>query len=579
MSKSWIMKVYFDRKVLVGFFLALGILIFLGIASYRNSKNSNLTGTMVSHTNDVLYHIETLHAIHLEIEYEFMRYLVTGDSAFSLFFHNKLNDAMAHFLVLQDLVKDNASQKARIDGIRLLGREKVTLINQTLDARNHSEDAARNITLSPSNSKLLAAISTLVANMKQEEKALLDKRVANNQKEVSKFYSTFTTLIVVITLIIVILFLAVNATLRARLHAEKALQIASEEINGLYHSAPCGYHSLNSNGVIVEMNKTWLGWIGYEREEVIGKMTLTELLTPKSQEFYKSTFPVFKSQGFVHNLEFEIVCKNATVLFVILNATAIRDENGEFIKSRSTVFNITDRRIAEQKVVEANRELEAFTYSVSHDLRAPLRAIGGYSKILEEDFANQWDAESKRILQIIRNNASRMGQLIEDLLNFSRIGRKDLERSRLNMNAMVEHIKQELLTHENNRTIEFKINPLQDVHGDTSMMRQVWINLISNALKYSRKQHVSRIEIGCQQADNLPTFYIRDNGVGFDMMYANKLFGVFQRLHKMEEFDGTGVGLALVQRIVSRHGGKIWAEAQVNHGATFFFYIPGQNAI
>ena len=237
-------------------------------------------------------------------------------------------------------------------------------------------------------------------------------------------------------------------------------------------------------------------------------------------------------------------------MFVIVNATAIKDKNGNFRKSRSTAFNITDRHLAEEKVIEANKELEAFTYSVSHDLRAPLRSIDGYSKILQEDYSSTLDREANRLLQIIRNNAHRMGHLIDDLLDFSRMGRKELDRTIVDMNALVGHVRQELISHEVNRKIEFTVKPLKEVQGDLSMMRQVWINLISNALKYSRKQQVSRIEIGCKNEDHHIVYYIQDNGVGFDMKYSDKLFGVFQRLHKIEEFDGTGVGLALVHRIV-----------------------------
>ena len=174
-------------------------------------------------------------------------------------------------------------------------------------------------------------------------------------------------------------------------------------------------------------------------------MTFLDLFTPASQERYKETFPKFKSQGFINNVEFEIVCKDRSALFVIVNATAIKDKNGNFIKSRSTAFNITDRRLAEEKVIAANKELEAFTYSVSHDLRAPLRSIDGYSKILQEDYASTLDREANRLLQIIRNNAHRMGHLIDDLLDFSRMGRKELDRTKVDMNALVGHVRQELI--------------------------------------------------------------------------------------------------------------------------------------
>ena len=571
------MKVYIDKKVLVGFLLALSILVSLGIYSYRNSQDSVITSSMVSRSNEVSYRIEKLHSIHLEIEAELTRFVITGDTTFAGFYQEEINGAREHYMALYELIKDNPILRRGLDSIRLLGLEKVDLINHVIMTRKTSQDSARMIVFSPRNRKLVNRFNAVVEAMQAEEKKILDHRMMENQGDVTRFYTTFLSLLILTGLTIVILFLLINKTLRARLQAERALSRASEEIKGLYNEAPCGYHSLNGDGMIIEINKTWLEWIGYKRDEVINKITFLDLLTASSQERYKETFPKFKSQGFINNVEFEIVCKDHSALFVIVNAAAITDKFGNFIKSRSTAFDITDRRLAEEKVISANKELEAFTYSVSHDLRAPLRSIDGYSKILQEDYASTLDREANRLLQIIRNNAHRMGHLIDDLLDFSRLGRKELDRTIVDMNALVGHVRQELISQEGNRKIEFTVKPLKEVQGDLSMMRQVWINLISNALKYSRKQEVSRIEIGCKQEDNHSVYYIQDNGVGFDMKYSDKLFGVFQRLHKIEEFDGTGVGLALVHRIVSRHGGKIWAEAHVNEGATFFFFVPSQN--
>jgi PAS domain S-box-containing protein len=375
-------------------------------------------------------------------------------------------------------------------------------------------------------------------------------------------------------LIVVVLFVTINATLKARLQAEDALEKAGLEVKDLYNNAPCGYHSINPDGLIVEMNKTWLEWLGLQREDVVRKKYLVDFLTPHSREEFLAKFELLKSRDIVNNIEFEVLGKDNKPLFLYLSASAVHDDKGNFVKTRSTVFNITDRHVAEAKVVEANKELEAFSYSVSHDLRAPLRSINGYSKILEEDYAPQLGEEGNRILQIIRKNAQRMGQLIDDLLNFSRLGRKELEKTMLNMNSLVENVQQELMMNEDGRHVEFDIKLLENAYGDSSMLRQVWINLISNALKYSRRKPMSKIEIGCHRDEGKGVFYIRDNGVGFDMAYSEKLFGVFQRLHRVEEFDGTGVGLALVHRIISRHGGQVWAKAVLNEGATFFFSIP-----
>ena len=569
------MKVYFDSKVLIGFFLALGILALLGVYSYKNSQESIETSARVSYTNDVLYRIKQLHSIHLEIEAQWMRYVSTGDSTFARFFQRRLDDATNHFIALQTLVKDNDSQKQSLDTIRTVGKEKIEMVLLTI--RNGDLEQAKTIALSNTNKQLVDQIKRAIDQMEAEEKRQLDHRMSENQREVKTFNFTFISLLVATVGIILLLFLGINSTLRARTQAEEALVAASAEIKDLYNNAPCGYHSLNGNRLIIEMNKTWLKWTGYDRSEVINKMLFTDLLAPESRTTFEEYFATLKSEGDVSNVELEVVCKNKNILFVVINATAIRDEYGNFIKSRSTVFDITARHKAEQKVIAVNNELEAFTYSVSHDLRAPLRSIDGYSKILQEDYGSTMDTEANRLLEIIRNNARRMGQLIDDLLDFSRLGRKEMDNSVVDMQTLVTHVQQELVSQEKNRKIQVKINRLEEVKADARMMRQVWINLISNAIKYSRLQAVANIEIGSSIEDNRVVYFIRDNGVGFDMKYADKLFGVFQRLHKVQEFEGTGVGLALAHRIVSRHGGKIWADATVNEGATFFFFIPIQN--
>lgn len=223
----------------------------------------------------------------------------------------------------------------------------------------------------------------------------------------------------------------------------------------------------------------------------------------------------------------------------------------------------------------ANKELESFSYSVSHDLRAPLRAIDGFSRILEEDYGDRLDEEGKRYLKIVRDNAKRMGELIDDLLNLSRLTRKQVSRRSLSVNKLIEQIlgDSDFLVAIAKQQIELVIADLPDCEADISLLTQVWINLISNAIKYTGKTENARIEIGYQVIDDQGTYFIRDNGAGFDMQYADKLFGVFQRMHRDHEFEGTGIGLAIVQRIIQQHGGKIWANAAVNQGATFYFTI------
>ncbi|MEO7045630.1 MAG: ATP-binding protein, partial [Ferruginibacter sp.] len=214
---------------------------------------------------------------------------------------------------------------------------------------------------------------------------------------------------------------------------------------------------------------------------------------------------------------------------------------------------------------------ESFAYSISHDLRAPLRGIVGFTSILDEEYNDKLDTEGKRLISVIKNNTLKMGNLIDDLLAFSRLGRNEITKTQIDTNAMVE----EVVTNANSKTNTiWEIDDFPYIKGDVNTLRQVWINLISNAVKYSRNREQPHIRIGVNRQENQTIFFIKDNGVGFNQQYEAKLFKVFQRLHNEREFEGTGVGLAIVEKIISKHGGKIWAEAEEGKGASFFFSIP-----
>ncbi len=238
----------------------------------------------------------------------------------------------------------------------------------------------------------------------------------------------------------------------------------------------------------------------------------------------------------------------------------------------------------EQRVVErtaqleaANKELEAFSYTVSHDLRAPLRAIDGFSRILLEEYAPQLVPTCQRYLQLVRTNSQQMGELVDDLLTFARLSRQPLKKQHIAPSELVRQSLKVLCAEPDARRIEIEIGDLPACEADPSLLKQVWINLLANALKFTRQREVARIQIGALRGDNPdePIYFVRDNGVGFDMKYAHKLFGVFQRLHRAEDYEGTGVGLAIVQRVIHRHGGRVWAEAEPDEGATFYFTLGG----
>jgi len=235
----------------------------------------------------------------------------------------------------------------------------------------------------------------------------------------------------------------------------------------------------------------------------------------------------------------------------------------------------------EQRVIErtaqleaANKELESFSYSVSHDLRAPLRAITGFSSMLLEDYTDKLDGEGKRLLNVVRDSTKKMGVLIDDLLTLSRVGRRTFEKSKVDMDKLAKIVFDEVKAAIPKRGIQFNINSLPSAYGDRGMIHQVFFNLMSNAVKFTRTREEAVIEVGGWSEEGENIYYVRDNGVGFDMQYTEKLFGAFQRLHSELEFEGTGIGLAIVQRIIHRHGGRVWAEGKVNEGATFYFSLP-----
>ena len=238
------------------------------------------------------------------------------------------------------------------------------------------------------------------------------------------------------------------------------------------------------------------------------------------------------------------------------------------------IRDITRRKQTQEALQATNAELESFSYSVSHDLRAPLRAIHGFARILLEDHAAGLEPEAQRLLGVIDQNTRRMGQLIDDLLAFSRLGRQELDKRPVDMTELASGVVDDVRRGATNGGIDIKVFPLPPAQGDRSLLRQVWGNLVQNAAKFSRVRERPTIEIGFRPDGDQTVYYVRDNGAGFDDRYADKLFGVFQRLHREDEFEGTGVGLAIVKRIVQRHGGRVWAEGKPNEGATFYFTLP-----
>jgi len=332
------------------------------------------------------------------------------------------------------------------------------------------------------------------------------------------------------------------------------------------------------------VNPAWERTLGFTREEMLGKPFI-EFVHPDDRPATLVEAEKLTGGGEVIYFENRYVCQDGSYRWLAWSARAAVPQKLMYATAR----DITEQKRANEQILQlnhelqrraeqletANRELEAFSYSVSHDLRAPLRHIDGFVKILDKQSGPNLDERGRRYLGIVADSARQMGALIDDLLVFSRMSRTELRRSKVALNSLVHEAVEGLQMETNGRQISWKIGELPEVEADPAMLRQVWINLVGNAVKYTRPRHPAEIEVGCADGANGEfVFFVRDNGVGFDMQYAHKLFGVFQRLHRAEEFEGTGIGLANVRRIIARHGGRTWAEGKPDGGATFFFSLP-----
>ena len=331
-------------------------------------------------------------------------------------------------------------------------------------------------------------------------------------------------------------------------------------------------------GVITDVNKPMEVLTGCSRDELIGAPFKNYFTDPERAD---AAIKRVLSEKKVTNYELTVRARDGKETVVSYNATTFYDRDRKLQGVFAAARDVTERRRLDQELQEknaeleaANKELDAFAYSVSHDLRANLRAIDGFSRKVVVNYTDKLDDEGRRQLQVVRDNAQRMGKLIDDLLGFSRMGRREMALQPIDLDAMVRGVIDDLRAAEPQRAIEFTLSPLPRAWGDAAMLRQVWVNLLSNAVKFSRKREVAHIEVGGRTEGDEVLYWVKDDGAGFDMRYADKLFGVFQRLHSSDEFEGNGVGLAISQRILHRHNGRIWGEGKPDAGATFSFALP-----
>jgi PAS domain S-box-containing protein len=376
-----------------------------------------------------------------------------------------------------------------------------------------------------------------------------------------------------------------------RKRAEAKLRNSEALYRALYRDNPCMIFTLDPQGTILGVNQT-VNRLGYTAAELKGESVLNVFHPDDRRAAAEQLQICLHNPNEVHHWQFRKICKDGSLVWVEELAQVVKDLSGA-LNILVVCLDVTERKRAEEEVSKltvgleqrvsertaqletANKELESFSYSVSHDLRAPLRTIDGFSHILQDDYAGKLDAAGKGNLQTIITATQRMAELIDDLLQLSRITRTEIRHRSVDLSVLARNVADELERMEPERSVEFVIEPGLVVQADGHLMRVALENLLGNAWKFTSKQPAARIEFGrTTRDDGASAYYVRDNGAGFDQAYAHKLFGAFQRLHTASEFPGTGIGLATVQRVIRRHGGQVWAEGEKGRGATFYFALP-----
>ncbi|MBU1319550.1 MAG: PAS domain S-box protein [candidate division Zixibacteria bacterium] len=381
-----------------------------------------------------------------------------------------------------------------------------------------------------------------------------------------------------------------NEELRA---AQIALVESRDKFSDLYDFAPVGYLALSEKGLIVQANLTITEMLGIDRTGIINR-PFSQFVFDCDQDEYYMLFARLHQTETTQSCELQLKRSNEDVLVALVKGRTVRDRENTCNHVNLCISDITETKLAKEisrvndeleKRVEkrtneltiSNRELDSFAYSVSHDLRAPLRAIDGFSHTLEMEYAPKLDREGKRLLDIIRRNAKCMGKLIDELLAFSRLGRREVNRSRIDMHKLATEAFEQLNQNNRDRKIHCEIDAIPHAFGDETLIREVFLNLLSNAIKFTKPREVAEIRIEGAASGSEIVYSVCDNGVGFDQKYSGKLFKVFERLHDVSDFEGSGIGLALVERIVQRHGGRIWAESRLGEGAKFSFTLQAAN--
>jgi PAS domain S-box-containing protein len=586
-----------EIKILSGFLLALSLLLLGGAYTYRTSVQ--LAGSLewVAHSQEVRATLAGLYGSLARAELAQRDYLLTAQ-------HGPLDE----YLRLVKEAQDDLASVARLTGDDPAQQHNWAVLNSVVAGRldnmarglvayqSYGLPAARAVLgvrrPNGNTEEVRAAIERMDA---VEVRLLAERRTASANGRRTTLVSLLITFALA-SAIFIALFRAAHREMRARGSAENDLLESNRFLDSLIENLPVMVFIKDARTLrYVRQNRATLDLLGLSRADVIGKNDHDFLPAEQADFGLAKDREVLDAGRLLDIPEQPVDTRLLGTRILHTMKMPILDERGEPKFLLGIAVDITASKLAEQAIRElnaelrdkaaqlevTNKELESFSYSVSHDLRAPLRAIDGFAQMMQEDYQERLDAEGKRYLTVIRQNSSRMGALIDDLLEFSRLGRQPVAHGEVNVDALVREVVQEVLNSEPRgergaaaAAPQIEVGPLPPARGDRGLLRQVWTNLIANAVKYSGKVQRPFIQVSGSEVGAENHYSVRDNGVGFNMQYAEKLFGVFQRLHRADEFGGTGVGLAIVHRIVTRHGGRVWAEGVVNNGAVFSFSLP-----
>ncbi|HET6246585.1 MAG TPA: CHASE3 domain-containing protein [Tepidisphaeraceae bacterium] len=516
-------------------------------------------------------------------------FLLTGDEGYLEPYGEAITQLDRHVRSLRQSASDTSTQRERLATIEPLLQRKLAELRRTITLRRANDVAGSlNVVRTGEGKALMDQIRSIAATMRDEDGRVVQQRDLDQSAMGRRTLRTIWFGTVFTFAVVLMAGLLIRRDMLARRRAERALRDAEQRYRLLIESVQdYAVLMLDPGGQVVSWNAGAQRIKGYRAEEIVGRH-FSQFYRKQDVERGKpeNDLRVALEKGRCEEEGWR-VRKDGSMFWASVILSSIRDESGQLRGFAKITRDITERKRSEDAIGKlnqslqqhtaqlevANKELEAFCYSVSHDLRAPLRSIDGFSQALLEDYGKTLEGEGRDFLQRVRAGTQRMAQLIDDLLNLSRVTRGELSRSNVDLSAMARLVAAELQKANPGRAAEFVIADGLMAEGDARLLRVVLDNLLGNAWKFTAKQESGRIEFGSTGSNGSRRFFVRDNGAGFDMTYGHKLFGAFQRLHANDEFAGTGVGLATVQRIIHRHGGKVSAEGEVGKGAMFQFTL------